>query len=252
LPENIKKDLKINQSVLHANRMESFGADRKLIASQCPEKGDSTTAFLSTLVDEKVDLIVDLTGNDPNIPKGSDSGFYGNNKNFENKGSPMDQGLSHEVISKKVKSNDKLLNSYNMTINQRRSAAGWSYRASHKLQRLEVNWADFGALPSSQLLDLAVNARDALNQQKKVLIHCRAGVGRTGTLASLIRSMDLIDQLGGSKVTKENIVDCVKTAVIDCRKDRGSEIMVQTPQQFQSLLNAALHYAAGNGKFETL
>ena len=62
-----------------------------------------------------------------------------------------------------------------------------------------VGWPDFGApTTTDSIIVLAKAVRKIVAQKKqnniKVLIHCSAGVGRTGTFISLYQFMEILDE----------------------------------------------------------
>ena len=61
-----------------------------------------------------------------------------------------------------------------------------------------VGWPDHGAPKStSTIIALVKNVRNIVAEQKentKILVHCAAGVGRTGTFISLYQLMEILDE----------------------------------------------------------
>ena len=121
----------------------------------------------------------------------------------------------------------------------------------HKFDQFHyIGWPDFGApqKPDS-ILVLAKAMRKLVAEKKKnlkVLVHCSAGVGRTGTFISLYQFMEILDEmipeykrLEQSSPTNEKELDemtiDVFNAVFTLRKQRCE--MVGVFQRIYSYLN---------------
>ena len=106
---------------------------------------------------------------------------------------------------------------------------------SHKvIQYHYMNWPDFG-VPDSPvpLVDLVNIVRGDLSSLRGVcLVHCSAGVGRTGTMIALNKIIEDIE--GGAQV-----VDIFKT-VLDLRSDRV--LMVQRAPQYEFIYRCTDHF----------
>lgn len=117
-------------------------------------------------------------------------------------------------------------------------------------------WQDKSVITSNQLRELAQRIRTYRDQvcvgeaaQAPILIHCKAGVGRSGVLASCIQVMDVLDTLPESEITAERVLQEVLYAVYTGRRDRGLQF-VQTKEQFGLLLCTALKHACSKLSFE--
>ena len=96
-----------------------------------------------------------------------------------------------------------------------------------------LNWPDYGALNAEQFIELLQGFTEHQNsiKEKCPIIHCRAGVGRTGSLAVAVALADMIKQ---GRVTNENYGITIDTLVLAGRYQRGINF-VQSQEQYQSL-----------------
>ncbi|XP_076072950.1 receptor-type tyrosine-protein phosphatase T-like [Mytilus galloprovincialis] len=93
-----------------------------------------------------------------------------------------------------------------------------------------TQWPDHGVPDSIKLVKFYRKVRSqTCNQHGPMLVHCSAGIGRTGTFIA-------IDALyeNGKKVGHVNIMECIQMA----RKDRIN--MVQTHEQYETVFEALL------------
>ena len=96
-----------------------------------------------------------------------------------------------------------------------------------------TRWPDFGAPKSPKpLVDLVSIVRGELSPGDVCLVHCSAGVGRTGTMTALNKIIEDIE--GGAQV-----VDIFKT-VLDLRSDRV--FMVQRGPQYELIYKCTDHF----------
>lgn len=88
------------------------------------------------------------------------------------------------------------------------------------------NWADFGVVNSDDLERLAMEV-DGMSGGKTSLIHCNAGVGRTGTLITAIKMLNTPKAIS------------LEQLVTELREDRNGE-MVQSSGQIELLVDMAI------------
>lgn len=99
-------------------------------------------------------------------------------------------------------------------------------------------WPDFGGV-SPQDLDHLVDSINKeedsplIGSKQSVVIHCRAGVGRTGTIivASVLKPLIL-----AGIVTPSNLKEKMAEIILEGRRQRGP-MFVQSPDQLQALCN---------------
>lgn len=72
-------------------------------------------------------------------------------------------------------------------------------------------WPDFGVISPQQLRDLGALVNGILKQEQGVVVHCRGGVGRTGTLVTYCQTKAQLDELAaqGGTITESVIFDLV-------------------------------------------
>lgn len=98
-------------------------------------------------------------------------------------------------------------------------------------------WQDAQPITIKELDDLVEQiVAYHIDPKKPLLVHCRAGVGRTG---SLIVARVLYSLIAEKKITKESLVPTLKRLVLQGRKQRG-ELFVQTAAQLKVLYDWAL------------
>lgn len=121
------------------------------------------------------------------------------------------------------------------------------------------NWPDHGVITADQLRSLRSLMGRELSGNQHVITHCRAGVGRTGTLLAYEHlHHDLIDQNNGramvnakGKVDSQKLLQAITEVVVQGRIERGP-YFVQSEDQFvllyETLKADLLANAAANPK----
>ena len=224
---------------IHANRVD-LGADRKFIASQRPTSSE-IPGFWNAVSTHSVSMIIDLTNkNDatkdkrdwktycPTLPfwKMDFKGFYVNEKIF--------QGIKNTSRFFKENIRQKCLVIQSQT-------------SSHSLVRIKFHqWPDQGVVNPEILIELTDLAESlGKNKTGPILIHCRAGVGRTGTLMSFMAAREILSRKYAATDTlpdMQTILCTVLEVVAKGRLDRGPSF-VQTRDQFELIIDALiLHF----------
>ena len=99
---------------------------------------------------------------------------------------------------------------------------------TREVQRLHFSdWKDFDGTSMETLDQLVEIITEKLGEQKTPIIHCRAGVGRTGTLISVITLRNLLNQ---GKISAENINERIEQVIMQGRKCRGPAFVQNTKQ----------------------
>jgi protein tyrosine phosphatase len=93
-------------------------------------------------------------------------------------------------------------------------------------------WNDFEGISEDDLDKLiAVIMNYQKDSSQPVIVHCRAGVGRSGTLIVACALMHLMKQ---KKVDSSNLMEHLYRLILEGRKQRGPNF-VQQPLQFEAL-----------------
>lgn len=99
-----------------------------------------------------------------------------------------------------------------------------------------TDWKDFGTVSLPVLHELVQEVETLSPNPKDLLwIHCRAGVGRTG---SLITALILKEKIERGEINKENLDGSLMDIIIELRKERGPYFVQQKDQ-----LDLLRHYA---------
>ncbi|MBC7415817.1 MAG: hypothetical protein H7327_12895 [Herminiimonas sp.] len=213
---------------LHANFLDT-GRGMRMIASQKPiPSGANSTAeaFWLASLKENIALIVDLTTARDNAQDGQ---HYG----------PARGGrLDFNDVSVGMRSVTSVSCGELESLIVRERATG----LERPVKRLNFQqWPDHEVVEPSQLIDLAKAVRAHKNSSDTFLVHCMAGVGRTGTLLSFLMAKQefLKIELEEGHITPRVFAEVIPKAVMRGRLDRGPDF-VQTKQQFQLLANALM------------
>ena len=111
------------------------------------------------------------------------------------------------------------------------------YKSSEKMHKSLVTrihysaWRDKNIVAIETLAKLAEHLRSLRTDECEPIVHCRAGVGRTGTLVTAAYILDLIE---ANKITLENMYQMINELILNERK-QTSVHFVQTYGQYQLL-----------------
>lgn len=213
---------------LHANHIDLY-CGMQFIGSQLPMAGE-VPGFHRMLLDHNVGLVVDLT----RPQERDDSACYAPAKGQ----TIIAPGSKLQVSCKAVSSLPaEQIHLETLLIAENGSNV-------REVIRLHFEgWPDHGVISPTSLMRLAGRATSCNTDPKRpIVVHCRAGVGRTGTLISYLAARKRIQkqlQSNGNICTPELVVNTLMQVVAKGRMDRGP-MFVQTEEQFSLALETLL------------
>lgn len=240
---------------LHANEC-SLDNSSHVVLSQVPTN-TTKPAFWYTVAGMKPALILDLL-----TDKEKDR--------FRNNGSEYHEECNVPLCSKKLNAQGRLARSVNVkpvepdgTLNPYSSnlskLASELYdidvtndvtqevMRSHRIERIHYSdWPDSGVISVLDLIDIVMAVRQQINHNDyptKAIIHCKAGIGRSGVVMSTLRVAHYIDSLPHEAVLSElEVLALVLESIMMGRSER-SPTFVQTYEQFCLILSTCFYLA---------
>lgn len=200
---------------LHANNLgKGISTDQRFIASQAPLEKDFEIFWKAILKNQAA--IFDLT-----TPR--DSGIT---KYYPEE---LNSAINYGSISVKLTKFNSKTSIYQIT--NTKTGTIKTIKRYHY-----TDWKDFGAISVSSLDTLVKEAERMRLKSKDLLwVHCRAGVGRTGTL---ITAIILKEKIINGEITKDNLDSSLLDLIVKLRKQRGPSFVQEKVQ-----LNLLYEYA---------
>lgn len=203
---------------IHANFVEMHS--RKYAAAQAPLK-NGLRNFWKVLFDT-FDLIVDLTNLNDKLEVYSPVIDYAPQE--------IDQSILYGDV--KVTLKEKNLSSESLEIFLYTYEVSFD-QTSKLIKRWHFSkWPDFGVVNVQTLVEL-VETFNHYFKDLSVMVHCRAGVGRTGTF---LTALHLHEKIRKDEVNKENLLIQLVEVILGLRKQRGDNF-VQDIKQFILLVD---------------
>jgi len=198
---------------VNASPISFKNTTQTFIATQAPLH-NSFQNFWRMILEKKVSVIVMLTALDEGIIKRKKADKY-----WPDKYKPV-KDLKNGIIL------EYLSISYQGTYTHRKIRINESDGTSTEVSQLQtVKWADLTAPDSTKIMMDMVHKAKELNSSPEdpILVHCSAGVGRTGTFIAVFK---LVDDYHDKR---KRFLNVYKT-VMKMRKQRMK--MVQKPEQY--------------------
>lgn len=198
---------------MHANRVGEGITNRMFIASQAPLVEDYERFWSAAFAHSAT--IIDLTTKEDET-KGGVTKYYP-----DQLGKTVKYG-SMLVTLDKMKNNLFLYKVKDTRIGVTRDILRYRYDS----------WMDFTAVNLPTLQQLVKKVKQLAPKDNKIVwLHCRAGIGRTGTL---IAALILEEKIQSGEITKSNLEDQLVKLIVSLRKQRGPGF-VQRKEQLDLL-----------------
>lgn len=210
--------IKVKDQVLHANSTQLN--NQLFICTQAPLK-NTEELFWKAAMKHQTQLILDLTTN-KDIISGGVHPYYPKNINDSYTTNTITINFVDQI---RLDGNPLILNKYEVEVKD---------GIKKEIYRLHFpNWPDHGALDAEEFSTLIQAFTEYRNFVKEncPMIHCRAGVGRTGSFSV---ATALVDMIKKGEITAENYSMTIDTLVLAGRYQRGTSF-VQNENQYISL-----------------
>lgn len=208
--------IEVGGKYIHANHVGLGRMERRCIATQAPLERDYE-AFWQLLFEREA-TVVDLTTLD-DVDNGGVTKYY----------PEVGQQLSYGNVQVKGLTKTGNTRSFEVEI-------GGVKKMIHRYRY--PHWNDGEAVLLENFTGLLGAVKELANDpQKPLVVHCRAGVGRSGTF---ITAFALEEEIRAGKITKDNLDEALTNLIALFRTDRGP-IFVQKPRHLGLLHTYAMH-----------
>lgn len=217
---------------IHANYLSTSltpAPNQYLIAAQQPNGTAAENERFLKMLQQKADAVIDLR-------KTSDLRSQSAHYDL-----PQRNSFNRDVKLESV-SQDKLLGIPRKKLN---------IKNGQKSKEVDIvqfrNWPDHGVVSTDQLRQLRDVLLSYLDQGKSAVVHCRAGIGRTGTLITYAELHNKLVRQNANKLSVKDVIKETIETIVNLRRARGKDF-VQTSEQtalvvraiFEDLHNANL------------
>ena len=114
-----------------------------------------------------------------------------------------------------------------------------TWKAKKVLRVHYQGWVDYNGTSASELIKLIDHVDSYVEKgndpNAPLFVHCRAGVGRTGTFITA-RELKYLHDNETEEINEENFVAWMKKLILSGRKQRGNSY-VQMPEQMETILD---------------
>ena len=216
------------EHIIHANWVKLDGSRKKFIASQAP-RSDDMGLFWKLALDRSVEMsIVDLSNaSDRKFDKSRECvKEYCPLKLNESKTYTYDPGkkITVTLIDEKTVGQGKMY-TYNVSENP-----PGGVKVTRPVVRYHFpTWPDGGDLPLNTFKEILSIVESPDFRQGTTLVHCRAGVGRTGCV---ITAIFLKEKILSGEINRDNFLEELQKLILELRMQRGPSF-VQRKEQFE-------------------
>lgn len=219
----------------HANEIKLEGlTHQKIIAAQQPNGTENGIRNFLSLVKDQADVVIDLR---------NDGERDANDHAFDYTPLSDDSEIFDDIMVS-MESAHELGETRKLELqlsdeNSEKNTTVFQYK----------KWPDYGVISSKELRGLS-KLLDGIDKNKSVVVHCRAGVGRTGTLLAYSSLFQQLCQDNGSKISKGELIYKVIEEVYNLRLQRGIDA-VQTEDQFKLIYDTLKEDLRAMGKLDS-
>ncbi|WP_193015520.1 protein-tyrosine phosphatase family protein [Proteus sp. FME41] len=236
--------IKIGEVVLPANNVSSYNSPNMTIASQYPlNNKENLNNYFNMLFDNDIDTVYVLASNDDIKKDLSKLGREYNRGDFENEGFKyFKENLGLDDIKTKltekwmVREGDK----DKPTLSCKAYVQSMAKNSSNETKNIKFvhvyDWKDHTGIDATKLrntIDVIGGNLKIKPTKENIVVHCLAGLGRTGEFIALIEMIKMLETGNTKGKSLENIIS-------DLREKRSVSALYQ-PEQIAELVKYAIN-----------
>lgn len=232
---------------MHANRITLPGLEKAhIIAAQQPEGTSKGRQNFSKLIYQQTDVVFDLR---------THSEVIGENAKFDYLPNREKSECSHKDFKINLLSKFVLTDQMQKLKVRLSKVSFFRTTESREIECIQQReWKSGGVIEKQRLRRLNNKFLKSVNRNRNILVHDRAGVGRTGTLLAYVSLyQQLCANLEGRKITESNLLTSLVKTVYQLRQQRGP-MAVQNEEQLRLIYETIKEdlishdrFAASNG-----